>query len=190
MSPTLLGITDCVPPRVLWFSQTGTAVHAGWPLEPPGVFCRGWQGPCSHLARVISPRNKDTTRDEFIFYSKRLMRLLIEHALSFLPLKVSDHPWVQPQPHLPCWVGAVTQGLALPTLLVLPFLQSVTVETPQGTMYEGKRFHRQRVRHNPAPRGSTAPGASRHREHPAHPCPFPRSPACPSCEQERPWSRP
>ncbi|NXA10612.1 UCKL1 protein, partial [Sapayoa aenigma] len=54
-------------------------------------------------------RNKDTTRDEFIFYSKRLMRLLIEHALSFLPLK------------------------------------SVTVETPQGTIYEGKRFHRQRI---------------------------------------------
>uniref|UniRef100_A0A8C3N470 Uridine-cytidine kinase n=1 Tax=Geospiza parvula TaxID=87175 RepID=A0A8C3N470_GEOPR len=54
-------------------------------------------------------RNKDTTRDEFIFYSKRLMRLLIEHALSFLPLK------------------------------------SVTVETPQGTTYEGKRFHRQRI---------------------------------------------
>ncbi|XP_077186203.1 uridine-cytidine kinase-like 1 isoform X4 [Paroedura picta] len=54
-------------------------------------------------------RNKDTTRDEFIFYSKRLMRLLIEHALSFLPLK------------------------------------TVTVETPQGTVYEGKRFHRQRI---------------------------------------------
>uniref|UniRef100_H9GIC4 Uridine-cytidine kinase n=1 Tax=Anolis carolinensis TaxID=28377 RepID=H9GIC4_ANOCA len=34
-------------------------------------------------------RNKDTSRDEFIFYSKRLMRLLIEHALSFLPLKVT-----------------------------------------------------------------------------------------------------
>uniref|UniRef100_A0A670I6M3 Uridine-cytidine kinase n=1 Tax=Podarcis muralis TaxID=64176 RepID=A0A670I6M3_PODMU len=54
-------------------------------------------------------RNKETTRDEFIFYSKRLMRLLIEHALSFLPLK------------------------------------PVTVETPQGTVYEGKRFHRQRI---------------------------------------------
>nr|XP_033792779.1 uridine-cytidine kinase-like 1 isoform X3 [Geotrypetes seraphini] len=54
-------------------------------------------------------RNKDTNRDEFIFYSKRLMRLLIEHALSFLPLK------------------------------------PVTVETPQGTIYEGKRFHRQRI---------------------------------------------
>ncbi|XP_068135910.1 uridine-cytidine kinase-like 1 isoform X4 [Hyperolius riggenbachi] len=54
-------------------------------------------------------RNKDTNRDEFIFYSKRLMRLLIEHALSFLPLN------------------------------------PVTVETPQGTVYQGKRFHRQRI---------------------------------------------
>ncbi|XP_060692033.1 uridine-cytidine kinase-like 1 isoform X2 [Hemiscyllium ocellatum] len=32
-------------------------------------------------------RNKDTSRDEFIFYSKRLMRLLIEHTLSFLPFR-------------------------------------------------------------------------------------------------------
>ncbi|KAJ3586188.1 hypothetical protein NHX12_012589 [Muraenolepis orangiensis] len=30
-------------------------------------------------------RDKETSRDEFIFYSKRLMRLLIEHALTFLP---------------------------------------------------------------------------------------------------------
>ncbi|RXN23199.1 uridine-cytidine kinase-like 1 isoform X1 [Labeo rohita] len=34
-------------------------------------------------------RNKDTSRDEFIFYSKRLMRLLIEHALSFLPSEIT-----------------------------------------------------------------------------------------------------
>ncbi|GCB64581.1 hypothetical protein scyTo_0011771 [Scyliorhinus torazame] len=54
-------------------------------------------------------RNKDTSRDEFIFYSKRLMRLLIEHALSFLPLK------------------------------------PVTVETPQGELYEGKRFGGKRI---------------------------------------------
>uniref|UniRef100_A0A8C9ZA80 uridine/cytidine kinase n=1 Tax=Sander lucioperca TaxID=283035 RepID=A0A8C9ZA80_SANLU len=33
-------------------------------------------------------RNKETSRDEFIFYSKRLMRLLIEHALRFLPSQV------------------------------------------------------------------------------------------------------
>ncbi|KAK3518976.1 hypothetical protein QTP70_016142, partial [Hemibagrus guttatus] len=34
------------------------------------------------------PWNKETSRDEFIFYSKRLMRLLIERALSFLPSQV------------------------------------------------------------------------------------------------------
>ncbi|XP_034978297.1 uridine-cytidine kinase-like 1 isoform X1 [Zootoca vivipara] len=32
-------------------------------------------------------RDKETSRDEFIFYSKRLMRLLIEHALSLLPFQ-------------------------------------------------------------------------------------------------------
>ncbi|KAG8513264.1 LOW QUALITY PROTEIN: Zinc finger protein 512B, partial [Galemys pyrenaicus] len=32
-------------------------------------------------------RDRETSRDEFIFYSKRLMRLLIEHALSFLPFQ-------------------------------------------------------------------------------------------------------
>lgn len=30
-------------------------------------------------------RNRETQRDEFIFYSKRLMRLLMEHTLSLLP---------------------------------------------------------------------------------------------------------
>jgi len=30
-------------------------------------------------------RNKDTNRDEFTFYSKRLIRIVIEHALSLLP---------------------------------------------------------------------------------------------------------
>ncbi|XP_076011180.1 uridine-cytidine kinase-like 1 [Genypterus blacodes] len=54
-------------------------------------------------------RNKETNRDEFIFYSKRLMRLLIEHALSFLPLK------------------------------------AVSVETPQGGIYEGKRLSGKRI---------------------------------------------
>ncbi|XP_026174031.1 uridine-cytidine kinase-like 1 isoform X1 [Mastacembelus armatus] len=54
-------------------------------------------------------RNKETSRDEFIFYSKRLMRLLIEHALSFLPLK------------------------------------PVSVETPQGAIYEGKRLSGKRI---------------------------------------------
>lgn len=39
---------------------------------------------------VVFPfwRNRNTPRDEFIFYSKRLMRLLFEYALSMLPHKV------------------------------------------------------------------------------------------------------
>ncbi|XP_049874217.1 uridine-cytidine kinase-like 1 isoform X2 [Pectinophora gossypiella] len=40
-------------------------------------------------------RNKDTPRDEFIFYSKRLMRLVIEFALSLLPY--SEHCVDTPQ---------------------------------------------------------------------------------------------
>ena len=32
-------------------------------------------------------RNKDTNRDEFIFYSKRLIRLVIEYSLSLLPFE-------------------------------------------------------------------------------------------------------
>ncbi|XP_014227759.1 uridine-cytidine kinase-like 1 [Trichogramma pretiosum] len=48
-------------------------------------------------------RNEKTHRDEFIFYSKRLMRLVIECALSLLPFK------------------------------------EVSVETPQGVSYNGRR---------------------------------------------------
>ena len=33
-------------------------------------------------------RNRETPRDDFIFYSNRLMRLLIEYALSLLPFEV------------------------------------------------------------------------------------------------------
>ncbi|XP_045450850.1 uridine-cytidine kinase-like 1 [Melitaea cinxia] len=40
-------------------------------------------------------RNKDTPRDEFIFYSKRLMRLVIEFALSLMPY--TDHAVDTPQ---------------------------------------------------------------------------------------------
>lgn len=36
-------------------------------------------------------RNKETYRDEFIFYSKRLIRLVIEYALSLLPFEVNIH---------------------------------------------------------------------------------------------------
>jgi len=48
-------------------------------------------------------RNRDTPRDEFIFYSKRLIRLVIEYSLSLLPY------------------------------------QTVTVDTPQGEPYVGRK---------------------------------------------------
>ncbi|TMS12741.1 Uridine-cytidine kinase-like 1 [Larimichthys crocea] len=64
---------------------------------------------CTFPLSAVCARNKETNRDEFIFYSKRLMRLLIEHALSFLPLK------------------------------------PVSVETPQGGVYDGKRLSGKRI---------------------------------------------
>ena len=33
-------------------------------------------------------RDRETDRDEFVFYSKRLMRLLMEYSLSLLPFNV------------------------------------------------------------------------------------------------------
>lgn len=66
-----------------------------WPnslfLQPdfmPGAGKRSGVLTAGRTLPVCVCRNKETNRDEFIFYSKRLMRLLIEHALSFLPLKV------------------------------------------------------------------------------------------------------
>ena len=49
-------------------------------------------------------RSKETGRDDFIFYSRRLMRLLIEDVMSMLPFK------------------------------------NVTIDTPQGFQYDGKRL--------------------------------------------------
>lgn len=49
-------------------------------------------------------RNVNTSRDEFIFYSNRLIRLVIEYALSLMPFK------------------------------------QVSVDTPQGINYQGKRM--------------------------------------------------
>ncbi|XP_031553202.1 uridine-cytidine kinase-like 1 isoform X2 [Actinia tenebrosa] len=54
-------------------------------------------------------RDEMTSRDDFIFYSKRLMRILIEHALSLLPFK------------------------------------PLTVTTPAGNSYDGKKFAGKRL---------------------------------------------
>ena len=44
-------------------------------------------------------RDRNTQRDEFIFYSKRLMRLTIEHALSLLPFREAAVDTPQGQPY-------------------------------------------------------------------------------------------
>jgi uridine kinase len=54
-------------------------------------------------------RNANTSRDEFIFYSNRLIRLVIEYTLSLMPF------------------------------------QPVTVDTPQGGVYQGKRMACQKI---------------------------------------------
>lgn len=51
-----------------------------------------WHKNKIYFSLSILCRNKETSRDEFIFYSKRLMRLLIERALSFLPSQVPNTP--------------------------------------------------------------------------------------------------
>ena len=44
-------------------------------------------------------RNRDTPRDEFIFYSKRLIRLVIEYSLSLLPYQTVTVETPQDQPY-------------------------------------------------------------------------------------------
>ncbi|XP_041105683.1 uridine-cytidine kinase-like 1 isoform X3 [Polyodon spathula] len=92
--------------KLRWDIAALASAHQGQPL-PKTLSVMESTPQVRGLHTII--RNKETNRDEFIFYSKRLMRLLIEHALSFLPLK------------------------------------PVTVETPQGAIYEGKRLGGKRI---------------------------------------------
>uniref|UniRef100_A0A8C8HRA3 Uridine-cytidine kinase n=1 Tax=Oncorhynchus tshawytscha TaxID=74940 RepID=A0A8C8HRA3_ONCTS len=92
--------------KLRWDMSALASAHQGQPL-PKTLSVLESTPQVRGMHTII--RNKDTNRDEFIFYSKRLMRLLIEHALSFLPLK------------------------------------PVQVETPQGSIYEGKRLSGKRL---------------------------------------------
>jgi len=71
-------------------SQLGSA-HVGQP-RPDSLYVLESTRQVRGLHTFI--RNRLTSRDEFIFYSKRLMRLLIEYGLSMLPFKnvVVDTP--------------------------------------------------------------------------------------------------
>lgn len=63
-------------------------LNKGQPL-PGSLFIFPMTPQIQGLHTVI--RNKDTPRDEFVFYSQRLMRLVIEFAMSLLPFKVNFH---------------------------------------------------------------------------------------------------
>ncbi|XP_027140473.1 uridine-cytidine kinase-like 1 isoform X1 [Larimichthys crocea] len=92
--------------KLRWDISALASAHQGQPL-PKTLSVMESKPQVRGMHTII--RNKETNRDEFIFYSKRLMRLLIEHALSFLPLK------------------------------------PVSVETPQGGVYDGKRLSGKRI---------------------------------------------
>ncbi|XP_026856204.1 uridine-cytidine kinase-like 1 isoform X2 [Electrophorus electricus] len=72
--------------KLRWDMSALASAHQGQPL-PKTLSVMESTPQVRGMHTII--RNKETNRDEFIFYSKRLMRLLIEHALSFLPLKIS-----------------------------------------------------------------------------------------------------
>ncbi|XP_053736364.1 uridine-cytidine kinase-like 1 isoform X3 [Synchiropus splendidus] len=92
--------------KLRWDISALASAHQGQPL-PTTLSVMESTPQVRGMHTII--RNKETNRDEFIFYSKRLMRLLIEHALSFLPLK------------------------------------PVSVETPQGGIYQGRRLSGKRI---------------------------------------------
>ncbi|XP_064629866.1 uridine-cytidine kinase-like 1 isoform X2 [Lineus longissimus] len=66
-------------------SQLANQHHAKEKGLPTSVFILENKPQVRGLHTYI--RNQETPRDEFIFYSNRLMRLLIEHVLSMLPFK-------------------------------------------------------------------------------------------------------
>uniref|UniRef100_A0A9J8BML9 Uridine-cytidine kinase n=2 Tax=Cyprinus carpio TaxID=7962 RepID=A0A9J8BML9_CYPCA len=72
--------------KLRWDISALASAHQGQPL-PKTLSVMESTPQVRGMHTII--RNKETSRDEFIFYSKRLMRLLIEHALSFLPLKIT-----------------------------------------------------------------------------------------------------
>ncbi|KAM9445630.1 uridine-cytidine kinase-like 1 isoform 6-T6 [Clarias gariepinus] len=71
--------------KLRWDMAALASAHQAQPL--PQTLCVLESTPQVRGMHTII-RNKETSRDEFIFYSKRLMRLLIERALAFLPSQV------------------------------------------------------------------------------------------------------
>ncbi|XP_032734627.1 uridine-cytidine kinase-like 1 isoform X3 [Lontra canadensis] len=82
-------------------------------------------------------RDKETSRDEFIFYSKRLMRLLIEHALSFLPFQDCVVQTPQGQDYAgKCYAGKQITGVSILRAgeTMEPALRAVCKDVRIGTL--------------------------------------------------------
>ena len=62
-------------------------------------------------------RNRDTPRDEFIFYSKRLIRLVIEYSLSLLPYQtvIVETPQDQPYEGKKCTASKICGSVRIET---------------------------------------------------------------------------
>jgi len=86
----------CVPPRPSEMSSMSTAVSPPQPAHPsncnnahmdplhPSVFCLPQTAQLEALYTII--RNKETSRGDFLFYSDRIIRLLVEEGLNHLPV--------------------------------------------------------------------------------------------------------
>ncbi|XP_029771702.1 uridine-cytidine kinase-like 1 isoform X3 [Suricata suricatta] len=94
-----------------------------WPRRTSATLCprRSVSSRARHRCEACTPssalparRDKETSRDEFIFYSKRLMRLLIEHALSFLPFQDCVVQTPQGQDYAgKCYAGKQITGVSI-----------------------------------------------------------------------------
>ncbi|XP_052040567.1 uridine-cytidine kinase-like 1 isoform X3 [Apodemus sylvaticus] len=82
--------------------------------ECPQEYTTGTRHAHHHQPACSTTRDKETSRDEFIFYSKRLMRLLIEHALSFLPFQDCTVQTPQGQDYVgKCYAGKQITGVSI-----------------------------------------------------------------------------
>jgi uracil phosphoribosyltransferase len=70
-------------PRALSFYMASTTVTAPAAL-PPSVFTLPQTAQLEALYTII--RDKNTARGDFLFYSDRIIRLLVEEALNHLPV--------------------------------------------------------------------------------------------------------
>lgn len=140
-------------------------------------------GPHLSLTQPVR-RDKETSRDEFIFYSKRLMRLLIEHALSFLPFQVRSGVWGG---HLGRAGGGSPCSRAPPR----PLCAGLRRADPAGAGLRGQVLCGEAGTSWGAARGRSwgGPGGGRSGRLISPYLRAPRSLACPSCVRVRPWSR-